>query len=68
MGAGPGSSYTIARVVPDGVEGVLLTTNIVGEGALETAIDDRVTVCFEEQDGIWFPLFTPCRRTSRNGK
>jgi uncharacterized OB-fold protein len=51
--------YTIARVVLDGVDEVLLTTNIVGDGALETTINDRVKVCFEEQEGIWFPLFTP---------
>jgi hypothetical protein len=36
---------------------VLLTTNIVGEGALEAQIDDPVKVVFEEQDGVWFPLF-----------
>jgi uncharacterized protein len=50
--------YVIARVAPDGVDGVLLTTNIIGEGALNAAIDDRVEVCFDEQDGIWFPQFT----------
>jgi uncharacterized OB-fold protein len=50
--------YAIARVALDGVPGILLTTNIVGDGALETAIGDKVHVCFEEQDGIWFPLFT----------
>jgi len=49
--------YAIARVALDGVEGVLLTTNIVGEGALDAAIGDRVRVTFEEQGGIWFPLF-----------
>lgn len=49
--------YAIARVSPDGVEGVLLTVNIVGEGALETKIGDRVTVGFDEQDGIWFPVY-----------
>lgn len=50
--------YVVARVALDDVDGVLLTTNIVGEGALDSAIGDRVAVCFEEQDGIWFPLFT----------
>lgn len=60
--------YTIARVALDGVADVLLTTNIVGDGALETAIGDAVKVCFEEQDGIWFPLFTPARKGSANGK
>lgn len=50
--------YTIARIELDGVEGVLLTSNIVGEGALEAKIGDRVKVCFEEEDGIWFQLFT----------
>lgn len=54
--------YAIARVALDGVEGVLLTTNITGEGALDGAIGDRVEVRFEEQDGIWFPLFTLARK------
>ena len=49
--------YAIARVALDDVEGVLLTTNIVGDGALDAAIDDRVEVTFEEQEGVWFPLF-----------
>lgn len=50
--------YAIARVKLDGVgDTVLLTTNIVGEGALEAKIDDPVKVVFEEQDGVWFPLF-----------
>lgn len=50
--------YVIARVALDGVEDVLLTTNIVGEGSFEAAIGNRVRVCFEAQDGVWFPLFT----------
>jgi len=49
--------YVIARVALDGVDGVLLTTNIVGDDALGVAIGDPVRVTFEEQDGIWFPLF-----------
>lgn len=50
--------YVIARVALDGVDGVLLTTNIVGDDALDTQIGQGVRVRFEEQDGIWFPLFT----------
>ncbi|EQA98378.1 hypothetical protein L485_17000 [Sphingobium baderi LL03] len=57
--------YAIARVALDGVDGVLLTTNIVGDGAVEAAIGDRVQVCFEEQDGIWFPLFTRAQEDKR---
>ena len=49
--------YAIARVALDGVDGVLLTTNIVGPGALDTQIGDAVRVTFEEQNGIWYPLF-----------
>jgi uncharacterized OB-fold protein len=49
--------YAIARVALDGVDGVLLTTNIVGPGALDTQIGDTVRVTFEEQNGIWYPLF-----------
>jgi uncharacterized OB-fold protein len=53
--------YVIARVSLDGVDDVLLTTNIVGERALESRIGDAVRVTFEEQDGLWFPLFTHSR-------
>lgn len=49
--------YVIARVRLDGVPGVYLTTNIVGGPVDEVDIDDRVRVLFEEQDGIWYPLF-----------
>jgi len=50
--------YVIARISLDGVDDVLLTTNIVGEQALDTQIGDRVRVTFEEQGELWFPLFT----------
>ena len=49
--------FVIARVKLDGVPGVYLTTNIVGCGVDEVSFDDRVRVTFEEQDGIFFPLF-----------
>jgi len=53
--------YVIARVKLDGVPGVYLTTNIVGCKVDEVDFDDRVRVTFEEQDGIWFPLFEKVR-------
>ena len=49
--------FVIARVRLDGVPGVVLTTNIVNCPPNEVNFDDRVRVTFEEQDGIWFPLF-----------
>ena len=49
--------YVIARIALDGVPGVVLTTNIVNCAPQEVAFDDKVRVLFEEQDGIWFPLF-----------
>ncbi|MDE2597773.1 MAG: OB-fold domain-containing protein [Sphingomonadales bacterium] len=49
--------FIIARVRLDGVPGVILTTNIVGCGVDEIDFEDKVRVVFEEQDGIWFPLF-----------
>lgn len=49
--------FVIARVALDGVPGVVLTTNIVGSPVDAVEIDDKVRVTFEEQDGIWFPLF-----------
>jgi uncharacterized protein len=49
--------YVIARVRLDGVPGVYLTTNIVGCPVDAVNFDDRVRVTFEEQDGIFYPLF-----------
>ena len=49
--------YVIARVRLDGVPGVYLTTNIVNCPVEAVSFDDKVRVTFEEQDGIFFPLF-----------
>ena len=49
--------FVIARVKLDGAPGVYLTTNIIDCPVEEVDIGDRVKVTFEEQDGIWFPLF-----------
>jgi uncharacterized protein len=53
--------YVIARVKLDDVPGVYLTTNIVGCQVDEVDFGDRVRVTFEEQGGIWFPLFEKVR-------
>lgn len=47
----------IARVRLDGVPGVYLTTNIVNCPVEEVNFEDKVRVTFEEQDGIYYPLF-----------
>ena len=49
--------FVIARVRLDGVPGVILTTNIVGSPVDDVDFEDRVRVTFEEQNGVWFPLF-----------
>ncbi len=49
--------FVIARVRLDGVPGVYLTTNIVNCPVEEVRFDDKVRVTFEEQDGIYYPLF-----------
>ncbi|NML05805.1 OB-fold domain-containing protein [Sphingomonas sp. G-3-2-10] len=49
--------FVIARVKLDDAPGVYLTTNIVNCPVDSVDIDDPVRVVFEEQDGIWFPLF-----------
>ncbi len=53
--------FVIARVRLDDVPDVVLTTNIVHCAVDEVHFDDRVQVVFEEQDGIWFPLFEKVR-------
>ncbi|HEX4378027.1 MAG TPA: OB-fold domain-containing protein [Steroidobacteraceae bacterium] len=49
--------FVIARVRLDGVPGVYLTTNIVNCPVEAVKFEDRVKVTFEEQNGIYFPLF-----------
>ena len=49
--------YVIARVSLDGVPGVYLTTNIVNCPPEAVKCGDIVRVIFEEQNGIFFPLF-----------
>ena len=49
--------FVIARVRLDDAPGVILTTNVVNCPVDAVAIGDRVRVLFEEQDGIWYPLF-----------
>jgi uncharacterized OB-fold protein len=49
--------FVIARVALDDAPGVYLTTNIVGCAVDSVDIDDKVQVVFEEQDGLWYPLF-----------
>lgn len=49
--------FVIARVRLDGVPGVVLTTNIVDCDVNDVKFDDKVKVTFDEQDGIWFPVF-----------
>jgi uncharacterized protein len=49
--------FVIARVRLDDAPDVVLTTNIVGCPVDAVDLDDPVQVVFEEQDGIWYPLF-----------
>jgi uncharacterized OB-fold protein len=49
--------FVIARVRVDGAPGVILTTNVVNCAVEDVAFEDRVQVTFDEQDGIWFPVF-----------
>ena len=49
--------FIIARVRLDDAPDVVLTTNIVNCDVEAIDIDDKVKVLFEEQDGIWVPLF-----------
>lgn len=49
--------YVIARVALEEDPTIYITSNIVGCDVDDVAVDDAVTVTFEEADGIWFPLF-----------
>lgn len=49
--------FVVARVRLDGAPDVILTTNIVNCDVDAVDFDDKVRVTFEEQNGIWYPLF-----------
>lgn len=49
--------FIIAQIALDGVEGVILTSNVVNVAPEEVAIGDRVRVCFLRQDDVYLPLF-----------
>jgi len=49
--------FVIARVRLEDAPGVYLTTNIVNCPVEDVNFEDRVRVTFEEQDGIFYPLF-----------
>jgi hypothetical protein len=53
--------FIIARVALDGVPGVILTTNIINCAVDDVEFADKVRVVFEEQNGIFFPLFEKVR-------
>lgn len=50
--------YAIAVVELDGEPGVRITARVEADPEA-VAIGDRLTVAFEEEKGIWFPLFRP---------
>lgn len=49
--------FVIARIALDDAEGVILTSNIVNCEPDEVRFGDPVKVLFEEQDGVFYPLF-----------
>ena len=49
--------FVIARVALEDDPSTYLTTNIVGCAVEDVAVGDAVSVIFEEDDGIFFPLF-----------
>lgn len=52
--------YVVALVDLD--EGPRMMSNIVGDGALDVAIGERVRVTFEERDGMTIPQFARAPR------
>lgn len=49
--------FVIARIKLDDAPDVFLTSNIVNCNVEAVDMGDAVHVLFEEQDGIWYPLF-----------
>jgi acetyl-CoA acetyltransferase len=59
--------YVVAVVAIDEAPEVRLTTNLIGLGDDAARIGMRVKVVFHEQDGVWFPLFTPTGEPDGDG-
>lgn len=51
--------YVVALVTLAEQDDVQLVTNIVGCDPLRVRIGDKVRVCFERNEDVWVPLFTP---------
>ena len=51
--------WNIVLVELDEQPGLRLTSNLVGCADDAITIGMRVRVCFEEREGIWYPLFEP---------
>jgi acetyl-CoA acetyltransferase len=51
--------YVIAVVALDDAPAVRLTTNVVDVEPDDVRVGQRVTVRFEQQDEIWYPVFAP---------
>jgi acetyl-CoA acetyltransferase/uncharacterized OB-fold protein len=51
--------YVVANVALAENAEVRLTTNIVGCEPADVHIGQEVAVCFEEDEGVWVPLFEP---------
>lgn len=49
--------FVIARIQLDGVDGVLLTSNVVGCDPESVDIGDRVAVEFEQHEDVFVPVF-----------
>jgi acetyl-CoA acetyltransferase/uncharacterized OB-fold protein len=49
--------YVIAIIGLEEDLDVRLTTNLVGEGALDAVVGDAVQVLFEQAEDVWLPLF-----------
>jgi acetyl-CoA acetyltransferase/uncharacterized OB-fold protein len=55
--------YVIANVALAEDSGVRLTTNVVDCDPAEVGVGQVVSVCFEREEDVWFPLFRPTGET-----
>jgi uncharacterized protein len=49
--------YVIVVVALDDCGGVLVTSNLVGERALEVSVGDAVRLCWDDEPGAMLPRF-----------
>jgi uncharacterized protein len=55
--------FALAIVELDGEPGVRITAKVIEVDPEDVRIGDRLQVDFQPEQGVWIPVFRPCRET-----